>query len=81
MQASPRGAKRPRPASGPPSGADDDQSLEQIFGTIDGLEKTEISSTRFVSWADRFEAPLLIAALLLLLEVALARTVLSRVPA
>ncbi|MFN7965849.1 MAG: VWA domain-containing protein [Acidobacteriota bacterium] len=61
--------------------ADDDQSLEQIFGTIDGLEKTEISSTRFVSWADRFEAPLLIAALLLLLEVALARTVLSRVPA
>ena len=61
--------------------ADDDRSLEQIFNTINSLEKTEISSTRFVSWADRFEAPLLVAALLLLVEVVLAKTALSRVPA
>lgn len=61
--------------------ADDDRSLEQIFNTIDSLEKTEVSSTRFVSWTDRFEAPLLVAALLLLVEVVLAKSALSRVPA
>lgn len=61
--------------------ATDDRALEQVLATIDQLEKRELTSTRHVSWADRFEAPLALAALLLLIELLLARPLLARSPA
>lgn len=60
--------------------ATDDRSLENVFATIDTLETSEITSTRYISWADRFELPLLLACALLGLELLLLRPIFGRIP-
>jgi len=60
--------------------AEDEEALEKIYGEIDGLEKTEITSDEYVNYTDLFGRFLLPAALLLLFEGALSATVLRRFP-
>lgn len=60
--------------------ATDARRFEAIFDTIDSLEKTEIESRVRVIYSELFPLALLPAALLLLLEAALAATRLRRVP-
>lgn len=54
--------------------------LAQIFGEIDRLEKSEVDRPSVVAVADLHETPLVVAALLLLAESALAATALLRRP-
>lgn len=54
--------------------------LEEIFQTIDRLEKSEIQSTIHLDWSDRFEGWLLAAGLCFLAEVLLARWLVGRLP-
>ncbi len=60
--------------------ADRTGKMEEIFRTIDRLEKTEIHTKVYVAWSDRFEPWLLAAGLLFLLEVAVARFTAGRLP-
>jgi Ca-activated chloride channel family protein len=60
--------------------AQDSKALENIYGTIDKLEKTEIKTTSYYRYQELF-ANLLIAALILLLfEIALANTRFMKIP-
>ncbi len=59
--------------------ADADGKLEEIFKTIDGMEKTEVVSKIHVAWSDRFEGLLLAAGIVFLLEL-LARLLFGRLP-
>ncbi len=54
--------------------------LEKVFQEIDGLEKSEVKRPDVVAVADRHQAPIAAAALLLLAESALAATALLRWP-
>jgi Ca-activated chloride channel family protein len=60
--------------------AADESDLERIFGEIDQLEKTEITSTIWVAWEDRFRWFLLPAAGLFALELLLGLLFLRRLP-
>ena len=60
--------------------ATDTESLAQIYGQIDELERTEIEVENFTRYEERFPGVLLFALLLLLTEVGLANTVLRRLP-
>ena len=55
-----------RLAGGASFRARDPEALEEVFETIDGLEKTEFTSTKLVRYRERFE-PWAMAALILLL--------------
>ncbi len=59
--------------------ADSNESLKEIFATIDSLETTEIVSEIHVAWSDRFEGLLLAAGIAFLLEL-LASFFLRRLP-
>lgn len=60
--------------------ARDTESLRQIYSTIDKLERTEIKVHLYKSYTELFKYLLIPAVLLLFLELALARTVLLKVP-
>lgn len=60
--------------------ADRAGKLEEIFATIDQMEKTEIKSTIHLDWSDRFEGWLLAAGLCFLAEVLAARWLVGRLP-
>ena len=60
--------------------ATDRESLERVYEEIDALETTEIEMTSFTRYGELFHLPLGAGLALLLLEVALGRTVLRRLP-
>ena len=60
--------------------ATDRGSLERVYEEIDALETTEIEMTSFTRYGELFHLPLGAGLGLLLLEVALGRTVLRRLP-
>ena len=60
--------------------ATDRESLERVYEEIDALETTEIEMTSFTRYGELFHLPLGVGLGLLLLEVALGRTVLRRLP-
>jgi Ca-activated chloride channel family protein len=60
--------------------ATNETDLERIFEEIDQLEKTEITSTVWVAWEDRFRWFLLPAAALFALELLLGLLILRRLP-
>ena len=60
--------------------ATDRESLERVYEEIDALETTEIEMTSFTRYGELFHLPLGAGLGLLLLEAALGRTVLRRVP-
>ena len=60
--------------------ATDRQSLERVYVEIDALETTAIEMTSFTRYGELFHLPLGAGLGLLLLEVALGRTVLRRAP-
>ncbi len=56
------------------------RQLHDIYGEIDGLEKSDVKLPDIVSRADIYQFPVLAAALILLLEMALSRTLWLRWP-
>lgn len=60
--------------------ADEDGRLEEIFSTIDALEKSEVESQVYISWSDRFEPFLILAGLIFLIEALLLKPMLRRLP-
>ena len=60
--------------------ATDRESLERVYEEVDALETTEIEVTSFTRYGELFHLPLGAGLGLLLLEVALGRTVLRRLP-
>ena len=60
--------------------ATDRESLVRVYEEIDALETTEIEMTSFTRYGELFHLPLAAGLGLLLLEVALGRTVLRRLP-
>ena len=60
--------------------ATDRESLEAIYAEIDELERTEIEVENFTQFEERFPIPLGLGFLLLMTELALAQTVLRRLP-
>jgi len=60
--------------------ARDPESLKEVYSTIDKLEKTEVKVHLYKSYNELFKYFLIPAVLLLFLELALARTVLLKVP-
>lgn len=60
--------------------ADENGKIEEIFSTIDGLERSEIKSRLHVAWTDRFEGWLIAAGLLLLAEIFVLRFFFGRLP-
>ena len=60
--------------------ATDTESLESIYKEIDQLERTEIQVQNFTQYAERFPIVLGAGLALLLLELALAQTVLRKLP-
>ena len=60
--------------------ATDRASLEEIYAEIDALETTEIDVEQFTRYGELFHVPLAAGLVLLLLEIALARTVLRKIP-
>lgn len=60
--------------------AQDAKSLEEIYGEIDNLEKTEIKTTSYFRFHELFRNLLIIALLFLLLETGLANTRFMKIP-
>ena len=60
--------------------ATDTESLKKIYSEIDGLEKTPIQEKGYLEYDELFPVFLIPALLLLILEIALANTVLRRIP-
>ena len=60
--------------------ATDRESLEAIWAEIDALETTEIEVEQFTRYGELFHLPLAAGLVLLVLEMALARTVLRKIP-
>ena len=60
--------------------ATDAKTLEETFTRIDGMEKTEVSSTHWIAWDDLYLWFLLPAAGLLALELLLSAVILRRLP-
>jgi Ca-activated chloride channel family protein len=54
--------------------------LKEIYGLIDQLEKTEIKTTSYTTYDERFFPWLIAGAVLILLELLLAHTVFRRIP-
>ncbi len=55
-------------------------ALRQVYEEIDQLERSEIKTSGFHSWDERFQPLALAAALLIVLEVILSQTVFRRIP-
>ncbi len=60
--------------------ADDARALEAVYEEIDGLEKSEIESTRFLDYREMFPRFAVAGLVLLLLEVLLGGTLFRRLP-
>ncbi|MBN1697568.1 MAG: VWA domain-containing protein [Spirochaetales bacterium] len=60
--------------------AEDLNSLKDIYGEIDSLEKSEIESIRFLDYRELFVPFALIALILLIAEAALSATIWRRIP-
>ncbi len=60
--------------------AQDAQALEDIYKTIDKLEKTEIKTTNYYRYHELFRNVLILALLLLLVEISLANTRFMKIP-
>lgn len=60
--------------------ATDTESLQEVYAEIDELERTEIEVENFTQYAEQFPLPLGLGFLLLMAELALAQTVLRRLP-
>ena len=60
--------------------ATDTESLQQIYAEIDELERTEIEVENFTQFEEQFPLPLGLGFLVLMTELALAQTVLRRLP-
>jgi Ca-activated chloride channel homolog len=60
--------------------AQDPKGLEEIYTTIDKLEKTEITSSSYYRYHELFRNLLLLALLFLLLEIGLANTRFMKIP-
>ncbi len=60
--------------------AQDAQALEDIYNTIDKLEKTEIKTTNYYRYHELFRNVLILALLLLLVEISLANTRFMKIP-
>ncbi len=60
--------------------AEDENSLREVYGEIDALEKSEIESIRYIDYKELFTPFALAAMCLMLLEVALANTIFRRIP-
>jgi len=60
--------------------AEDEESLRAIYAEIDELEKSEIESVRYVDYREMFVPFAAAAMIALLIEAALASTVLRRIP-
>ncbi|HSR68031.1 MAG TPA: VWA domain-containing protein [Acidobacteriota bacterium] len=60
--------------------ATDRESLQQVYGEIDQLERTEIKVEQFTRYGELFHYPLAAGLLLLLLELALAQTRFRKIP-
>jgi Ca-activated chloride channel family protein len=60
--------------------ATDSESLAEIYSEIDELERTEIEIENFTQFGEEFPLPLGIGFLLLMVELALAQTVLRKLP-
>ena len=60
--------------------AENKEELQEIYATIDQLEKTEIQSYNYAKYSEEFYPWLFWGALLLLLELLLAHTRLVRIP-
>ena len=60
--------------------ATDTASLQQIYESIDALERTEFEAPKFYDWRELYPWLVLPALLLLMIEVGLAQTVLRRLP-
>lgn len=60
--------------------AENEKSLREVYEEIDGLEKSEIESVRYVDYKELFTPFALTAVFLMLLEVGLASTILRRIP-
>jgi Ca-activated chloride channel homolog len=60
--------------------AQDTKALENIYQTIDKLEKTEIKTTSYLRYHELFRNLLILALILLLLEISLANTRFMKIP-
>jgi Ca-activated chloride channel family protein len=60
--------------------ATDTESLAEIYGEIDQLERTDVEVQNFTQYDEEFLLPLAIGFLLLMVELALSQTVLRRLP-
>jgi Ca-activated chloride channel family protein len=60
--------------------AGDDESLREVYGEIDALEKSNIESVRYVDYKELFVPFALAALCLVLLELLLAATIFRRIP-
>jgi len=60
--------------------ATDAEGLREIFGRIDRMEKTLVKTRQYVEYSEKFHLALVPALFLLIAEVALARTVLRKLP-
>ena len=60
--------------------ATDTEALEEIYRRIDALEKTKIESNVYVQYRERFAPYVMTAMIVILLEVALAQTLLRTLP-
>lgn len=56
------------------------KELESIYATIDELEKTEIKTISYTTWAEKFYPWLFVGFLLLILEILLSNTFYRKVP-
>jgi Ca-activated chloride channel family protein len=60
--------------------ATDSEGLKEIFARIDQMEKTLVKTRQYVEYSEKFHYALMPALFLLLAEVALAHTILRRLP-
>lgn len=60
--------------------AEDADSLRAVYREIDGLERSEVESIRYLDYREKFQPFLLIALGLLILEILLTNTVFRKIP-
>lgn len=60
--------------------AADTEALRSVYAEIDELERSEITTTRFYRWDEKFQPLGLAALLLIVLEVMLSQTIFRRIP-
>jgi Ca-activated chloride channel family protein len=60
--------------------ASNTEQLQEIYGNIDKLEKTEIKTKSYTTYSDKFYLWLLAGGILFVLELLLSNTVLRKIP-